>query len=155
MNTKRILVGFATLAVAISSAALADEIYKWIDKDGNVHYEDRPSGDPSEEQLRFSYNRTNSEALQNRVESHRDSEKSRREARAEAVEEKRVAEEDRVAAEQQQAECESYRARLDTMINKRRIYRIDEAGERVFLDEAQRAESRLRAETYIKESCDT
>jgi len=155
MNTRRLIVGFAALVVAISTGAFADEIYKWTDKDGNVHYEDRPSGDPSEEQLQFSYNRTNSEALQNRIEANHDAEKSRDEARAQAAEDKRTAEENRLEDEQTQAECESYRARLNQMISAPRIYRTDESGERVYLDEAQRAESRTRAETYIKESCDT
>jgi len=155
MNTIRLIVGFAALSIAIGTAAFADEIYKWTDENGNVHYEDRPSGNPSEEQLRFSYNRTNSTALQNRIESQRNAEESLREARAEAVEGKRLAEEERAAAEQQQAECDSYRARLNTMLAAPRIYRTDEAGERIYLDEAQRADSRLRAETYIKETCDT
>ena len=52
MNTKRLKVGFAALVIAISTSAFADEIYKWVDQDGNVQYEDRPSGDPAEEQLR-------------------------------------------------------------------------------------------------------
>jgi hypothetical protein len=155
MNTRRLIVGLAALVVAISTGAFADEIYKWTDKDGNVHYEDRPSGDPSEVQLQFSYNRTNSEALQNRIEAHRDTEISRDEARAEAAEDRRTAEENRLEAEQTQAECESYRARLNQLLSAPRIYRTDEAGERVYLDEAQRAESRSRAETYIKETCDT
>jgi hypothetical protein len=155
MNTRRLIVGLAALVVAISTGAFADEIYKWTDKDGNVHYEDRPSGDPSEVQLQFSYNRTNSEALQNRIEAHRDAENSRDEARAEAAEDRRTAEENRLEAEQTQAECESYRARLNQLLSAPRIYRTDEAGERVYLDEAQRAESRSRAETYIKETCDT
>jgi hypothetical protein len=155
MNTRRLIVGLAALVVAISTGAFADEIYKWTDKDGNVHYEDRPSGDPSEVQLQFSYNRTNSEALQNRIEARRDAENSRDEARAEAAEDRRTAEENRLEAEQTQAECESYRARLNQLLSAPRIYRTDEAGERVYLDEAQRAESRSRAETYIKETCDT
>ena len=155
MNTRHLIVGCAALAIAFSTAAFADEIYKWTDKDGNVHYEDRPSGNPFEEQLQFSYNRTNSEALQNRIEARRDAEESRNEARAQAAADKRTAEENRLEAEQTQAECEAYRARLNQLLSSPRIYRVDEAGERVYLDEAQRAESRTRAETYIKETCDT
>ena len=155
MNAKRLLVGFAALVISISTSALADEIYKWTDQDGNVHYEDRPSGDPSEEQLQYSYNRTNSEALENRVEAQRDAEDSRQEAREQAAEEKRSAQENRVAAEQKQVECAAYRARLDKLLVSPRIYRMDDAGERVYLDEAQRAESRSKAEAFIKDTCDT
>jgi len=155
MNTKRLKVGFAALVIAISTSAFADEIYKWVDQDGNVHYEDRPSGDPSEEQLQFSYNRTDTDALQNRVEALDDAEDSRQEARDQAAEEKRAAEEDRVTAEQKKVECASHRARLEELLRSPKIYRLDDEGERTYLDETQRAESRTRAETFVKETCDS
>ena len=159
MNTKHLMGGLAALAVAlafaVSTSAFADEIYKWVDEDGSMHYEDRPSGQESEERLTVSYNRTNTEALQGRVEAGRDAEADRREARTEAAEEKRAAEEGRVAAEEKQAECETYRASYKKMLESQRVYRKDADGERVYLDEAQRAESISRAENYIKESCDT
>jgi hypothetical protein len=155
MNTKRLKVGFAALVIAISTSAFADEIYKWVDQDGNVQYEDRPSGDPSEEQLQFSYNRTDTNALQNRVEAQGNAEDSRQEAREQAAEEKRTAEEDRLTAEQEQVECASYRAKLETLLSSPRIYQLDEAGERTYLDEAQRAESRTKAEAFVRETCDS
>jgi hypothetical protein len=155
MNKTHLKVGFAALVVTISASAFADEIYKWTDQDGNVYYEDRPSGNPSEEQLQLSYNRTNSEALQNRVEAQSDAEDSRQEAREQAAEDKRVAEEELLAAEEKQVECASHRARLEKLVASERIYRLDDAGERTYLDEAQRAESRTQAETMVKETCDS
>jgi len=153
MNTRQIISGIAALAIMISSAALADDIYKWTDADGNVHYEDRPSGDPSEQRLQFSYNRTNASAVQNRVQSQRDVATTRREAREEAEADKQTAAENRAAAEQKLAQCHSYRAKLKTMLESRRVYREDEAGERSYLDDAQRAEARTKAEELIKETC--
>ena len=155
MNIRRPIVGFAALVVAISTGAFADEIYKWTDDDGNVHYEDRPSGNSSEEQLNYSYNRTNTEALQGRVEADSEAEAGRREARAEAAKEKSAAEENLVAAEKIQAECQVHRAKLSKMRASQRVYRNDEAGERVYLDEAQRAESISVVENYIEETCNT
>jgi hypothetical protein len=155
MNTKRLIVGFAALAITVSTGAFADEIYKWTDADGNVHYEDRPSGDPSEQRLQFSYNRTNSSSVQKRVDAQRDTNNSRREARAEADAEKLSAAEERAAAEQKLALCQSYRANLKTMLESRRVYRQDDAGERVYLDEAERTEARAQAEQLIKETCDS
>ena len=153
MNIRQIISGFAALAITISSAVLADEIYKWTDADGNVHYEDRPSGDPSEQRLQFSYNRTNATAVQSRVQSQRDATTTRREAKEEADAEKQTAAENRAAAEQKLAQCQSYRAKLKTMLESRRVYREDEAGERSYLDDAQRAEARTKAEELIKETC--
>ena len=153
MNTRHLITGLAALAITISTGAVADDIYKWTDENGNVHYEDRPSGDPSEQRLQFSYNRTNAKAVQGRVQSQQDAANTRREAREEADAAERTAADERVAAEQKLAQCESYRAKLKTMLESRRVYRENEAGERTYLDEAQRAEARTKAEELIKKTC--
>jgi len=153
MNTRHVIIGFAALAITISTGAFADDIYKWTDKNGNVHYEDRPSGDPSEQRLQLSYNRTNAKSVRGRVQHQQDVANTRREAREEADAAERTAADERVAAEQKLAQCELYRAKLKTMLESRRVYRENEAGERTYLDEAQRAEARTRAEELIKETC--
>ncbi len=153
MNIRHLMTGFAAFAITVSTGVYADDIYKWTDEDGNVHYEDRPSGEPSEQRLQFSYNRTNSTAVQNRVQTRRDVTAARREARSEADAEKRTAAENRAAAEEKLAACQSYRASLKTMLESRRVYREDEAGERVYLNDAARAEARSKAEELIKETC--
>jgi hypothetical protein len=154
MNTRHLITGIAAIAISVSTGAFADEIYKWTDEDGSVHYEDRPSGEPSEQRLQFSYNRTDSTSLQERVDTQRDTDNTRREARDEAEAAKLSAAEERAAAEQKLAQCQSYRANLKTMLESRRVYRQDDAGERVYLDETQRAEARTQAEQLIKETCD-
>jgi hypothetical protein len=154
MNTRHLITGIAAIAISVSTGAFADEIYKWTDEDGSVHYEDRPSGEPSEQRLQFSYNRTDSTSLQERVDTQRDTDNTRREARDEAEAAKLSAAEERAAAEQNLAQCQSYRANLKTMLESRRVYRQDDAGERVYLDETQRAEARTQAEQLIKETCD-
>jgi hypothetical protein len=153
MNIRYLLIGFAALSVAASTSVFADSIYKWTDAEGYVHYEDRPSGEPSEERLQFSYNRTNSTAVHQRVQTQRDATATRQVARADAEADRQTAAENRAAAEENLAKCQSYRARLKTMLESRRVYREDEAGERSYLDEAQRAEARSKAEELIKETC--
>ena len=153
MNIRRLMAGIAVLTLTLSSGVFADDIYKWTDEDGNIHYEDRPSGEPSEERLQFSYNRTNSSAVGQRVQARRDMDNARRETREEAAAEDRTAAENRAAAEERVAKCESYRASLKSMLESRRIYREDEAGERQYLDETARAEARSKAEELIKETC--
>jgi hypothetical protein len=147
------MISFAALAIAVSSAAFADEIYKWTDEEGNVHYEDRPSGAASEERLQFSYNRTDNSAVQARVQTQRDATSNRRQAREDAASDKQTAQESRAAAEEKQAQCQSYRAQLKVMLESPRVYREDESGERNYLDEAARAEARSKAEEAIKETC--
>ena len=153
MNIRHLLIGSAALAMTVSSSVFADDIYKWTDANGNVHYEDRPSGEPTEERLQFSYNRTNSTAVDNRVQARRDAGATRREAKEEAEAEQRTTVENRAAADEKLAQCQTYRAKLKTMLESRRVYREDEAGERSYLDEAQRAEARSKAEELIKETC--
>ena len=153
MNIRHLLIGSAALAMTVSASVFADGIYKWTDTDGNVHYEDRPSGEPTEERLQFSYNRTNSTAVDQRVQAQRDAGATRREAKKEAEAEQRTAAENRAAAEEKLARCQTYRAKLKTMLESRRVYREDEVGERSYLDEAERAEARSKAEELIKETC--
>ena len=147
------MVGFAAFSMTVSSAVFADDIYKWTDENGDVYYADRPSGEPSEEILQFSYNRTNSTAVQKRVQAHRDTTAARRVARAEAGKAALTAIETRELAEQKLAQCHEYRAKLQTMANSRRLYRQSDAGERVYLDEAAKAEAHRNIEALIKDTC--
>ena len=145
--------GFAVLAMTVSTGSIADEIYKWTDEQGNVHYEDRPTGSGSEEIVSLTYRRTNASALQQRVQTHLDSEATRQEARTAAAEEAKLAEAAAAEAAAMQKKCESYRARLQTLIQSRRVYRQDDNGERVYLDEQARQTARQGVEEQIAENC--
>jgi hypothetical protein len=155
MKTSHFLSSIAALAIAVSSAAYADEIYKWTDDEGNVHYEDRPSEVYQQERLQFSYNRTDSEAVNQRVQAQRESTNARNESRADREAEKQTAAEGRAAAEEKAEKCESTRAQLKVMLESPRVYRENEAGERNYLDDVQREEARAQAEALIKETCGT
>jgi len=153
MDIRHLTISVTVLAITASSGVFADDIYKWIDADGHVHYEDRPSGAASEEILQFSYNRTSSSALQQREQSRLDGAATRRAAREEREAEERSAVETRAAAEEKLAKCQDYRRRMQTMLDSRRLYREDENGERVYLDDVARAEARQQAENLIRETC--
>ena len=153
MNYRRIFTSLAAIAVTVSTVVCADEIYKWTDENGDVHYGDRPTGEVSEERIPLTYNRTDSAALQDRVASYDDATQARHNARADADERKLSAAEERAAAEEERALCEEYRAKLTTMVESHRVYRLDEAGERVYLDEVERAEASAQAQKIYKERC--
>jgi hypothetical protein len=153
MNIRHAITGFAALAITVSAGVSADEIYKWTDEEGNIHYEDRPSGAATEERLQFSYNRTDSASVQQRVEGQRDMVAARQKAREEADEKEQSRAEERAAAEQKLADCERYRSQLKTMLESRRLYREDDAGERVYLDEEEKNKARQQAEDLIKNNC--
>lgn len=155
MKGKRILVGFAAMALTASGGVLASEIYKWTDEDGNVHYEDRPSGAATEQRLALSYRRTDSSSVQKRVDAFAERQVARNEARAAADAEADEAENARAEAEEDRKKCENYRAQLQTMLQSPRVYRLDADGERVYLDDEQRQEARTRAEELIAEYCNS
>lgn len=153
MKTQLLLSSIVALAITAGSASYADEIYKWTDEDGNVHYEDRPSEVYSGERLQMSYNRTDGSNVQQRVQAQQDSTAARNEARAEREAENATAAENRAASEEKAAKCEKYRAQLKIMLETPRVYREDANGERSYLDDVQKEEARSQAETLIKETC--
>jgi len=153
MKGKRFLIGFALLAIAASSGSIADEIYKWTDEQGNVHYEDRPTGSVSAERMKLTYRRTNTTAVQQRIQTHVDSETARQEARTVAAEDAKAAEAAATEAAAKQKKCESYRARMQTLAQSRRVYRQGDDGEREYLDEQEMQKTRQRIEDLIAENC--
>jgi major membrane immunogen (membrane-anchored lipoprotein) len=153
MKGKRLALSCAVMAMTIASGAVANEIYKWTDENGNVHYEDRPSGAATEERLQMTYNRTSSSAVHQRVQARVDARTAREEAKTAAeASEKEAAENAAIAAERAQ-KCDKSRARLESYLQARRVYRTDENGERVYLDDDQRQDARKKAEEQISEFC--
>ena len=153
MKGKKIVLSCAIAALTISAGATANEIYKWTDDNGNVHYEDRPSGSATEERLQITYRRTDGGVVQQRIKARHDAQSERAEARSAAEEAEQKAAENAEIEEQRQQACEQARTRLETYLQARRLYRTDDNGERVYLDDDQRTEARQRAEDQIAELC--
>jgi hypothetical protein len=153
MKGKRIVLTCTIAAMTVSMGAMANEIYKWTDADGTVHYEDRPTGAATEVRLDITYRSTDRSAVQKRIQSRVDAQTARDEAQSvAAIAEQEEAE--NAAAEQQRKErCERSRARLETYMQARRVYRTGENGERVYLDDTQRQEARQKVEAQIAEFC--
>ena len=153
MKARQIVLTCAVAAMTFATGALANEIYKWTDENGNVHYEDRPSGAATEERVDITYRRTDSGAVNQRIQARLDRQSERDEARSVAAAAEQEAA-DQAAAEAERAKaCERARARLETYLQSRRLYRTDENGERVYLDDAERQEARQKAEEQITEFC--
>mgnify|MGYP001547399411 FL=1 len=153
MNSKRTALTLAVAALAFATGVQATEIYKWTDEDGNVHYEDRPSGAPTEERLALNYRRTDNAVVQQRVAARHERQASRAEAQSQAEAAEREAAENAAAADDRKKACERARARLETYLQSPRLYRTDANGERVYLDDDQRQEARRKAEEQVTEFC--
>ncbi|MDH3906610.1 MAG: DUF4124 domain-containing protein [Gammaproteobacteria bacterium] len=139
--------------MTVSMGAMANEIYKWIDADGNVHYEDRPTGAATEERLDLTYRATDRSSVQARVKSRVDAQTAREEAKSTAAAAEQEAAENAAAEKQRSDRCDRARARLESYLQARRLYRTDDNGERVYLDDSQSQEARRKAEEQIAEFC--
>ncbi len=144
-----------TVAVTLtaSGVALSGEIYKWTDEEGNVHYEDRPLGGAATERVAIVSRSTNNSSVQASIDARRDRMAARDEARAKRSEAETEAAKAEAEAEERKEKCSQYRARLEGYLQSQRLYREDENGERVYLDETQILEARTKVQDKIQEYC--
>ena len=152
MSRHSLAIALTVLCIA-AGTALSAEIYKHVDEDGTVTYRDRPTGEAGEEILATTYRRTDNAAVQSVIERRQDYEASmqkRREAR-----QKQEADQAQAAmdTEERAAKCEEQRARLESYLRSRRLYRENEDGEREYLDEAEMLSARQKVEELVAEYC--
>ena len=153
MKRKQIALACAVAALTVAPGVMANEIYKWTDEDGNVHYEDRPTGAPSEERVDITYRRTDNSIVRTRIDARLEAQAAREEAKSVAAAAEKEAAENAAAETERKQACERSRARLESYLQARRLYRTDDNGERVYLDDSQREEARRKAEEQIAEFC--
>lgn len=150
IRTGLIVLG-ATVAL---TAPVAADIYMWRDAEGNVHYGDKP-GNRDAQKLDIESRPTDRAAVAERFEQRQTARTqfNREMAEGRATAEQQAAD---AAAEraERQARCEQARERLRQYVNSRRLYRLDANGEREYLDDAEIAEARARAEEAVTEHCD-
>ena len=140
------------VSIGICGFANASEIYKWTDDDGNVHYTDTPVGESSQ-LVNIQSRPTNSKQVAQQtasVQTQQQTSAERKEARADAETERlQVA-----AKSQDRAEkCEMYKQRLTRFVQSRRLYKEDENGERVYLDDEETQAAREKTQQQVQEFC--
>lgn len=149
---RKTLILFTMASTAFGTAAVASEIYKWTDEQGNVHYEDRPTVEEVE-RVAINSSRTNNSSVRASIDARRASQSAREEANAKREEEERKAEElAQITAEREQ-KCEESRARMERYLQSRRLYRENDSGEREYLDDSQVMEARSKAQEDIQAYC--
>ena len=142
------------LVVAISAAGalFAGEIYKWTDEEGSVHYSDRPVASGNAERMDIRSRPTDAARVQAEVQ-------ARADARAEHTEQEAAAprgpsaEELQAQAREREEKCAKYSDRQFEFTRARRIYRLDESGERVYYTEEEMADAREKVERLVNEYC--
>ena len=155
MNYKQTLVLAAAAASLVAGTALASDIYRYTDEDGTVHYVDRPSGANTEQRVAVASKRSTASASSSSNAQPQSNADATAEQAAEAGEPAAKKTRAEKIAEQKEREerCQSYRAKLETMVTSRRLYRENEDGERNYLNDAEIDEARARAQELVEENC--
>lgn len=141
------------LSIGFAGTSGAAEIYKWVDADGNVQYGDRPSGAASEVRLQIASSRTDPAKLQAQAAARQEAD----EYLAQEAEANKptgpTKEELRAEAQEKAEKCEMYKNRMNDFLRARHLYREDDKGERVYLDDSEMAEARAKVEGQVQEYC--
>jgi hypothetical protein len=129
----RIVVAVLVLACGSATAAL----YKWVDEKGVTHYTEEPP--PDRKATKIEIRSDGPAAKPQAAESWKDKEVEfrRRQLEKERAEESASSREKNAAA-QREHNCLRAREALDTLTHGRPIYRVNEKGERVYMEEAER-----------------
>lgn len=138
-----------TLLLFFSALANAG-IYKWTDKNGNVHYGDKPTS--SSEQLNVSVEAPSSPTTDD------ETREERRQRITESMTDERLAREKKKAeAQQNKAEmnrqCVESKDRLKRYKRAGRLYNLDKDGNRNTLSEASRDKTISDLEKEIRKNC--
>ena len=144
----------AALAIVLSVAAcgtsLAQQIYKWTDENGTLHFSDVPVA--GAEQVAIESRRTSQERVHDEIQALADA-RTRRAEESAIVPEGPSSEELRAEAEERQEKCDMYKERQWRFTNNRRIYRLDESGQRIYYDEEEMAAARARVDDLVNQYC--
>ncbi len=140
------------LAMTAAGTAVAGDIYKWTDEDGNVHFGDRPLGEEPE-RVAIQSKPTDPARIQAMAQARADAATRAAEEAAAAAPAGPSPEEMQAQADERKQKCSTYWAQLQKYVTSRRLYREDESGERVYLDEAEMQAARERVENRVDEFC--
>jgi hypothetical protein len=144
------------LAAAVAALALAGPagtaLYKWTDANGRVVYSDQPPTAPNvqAEVLRGAAPAANPQAAKELAQ--KDAEFRKRQSdRADAA---AKADKERATRDQRSEECSRVAATVQQLTwGQVVIYRANEKGEQVPMDEAARQKERARLEAWTKDNC--
>ena len=142
------------LALTLSGAATA-QTYKWTDSSGRTQYGDTPPGDASNvTRLRGATGGAPAAApgaaSKDKPITPEQAFQKRQQERDQADQK---AAQERAQAEQSRVNCEQARASVRQLESGQRVATINAAGERVFLDDSQRADQLARAQRSSAEWC--
>ncbi|HEY1723843.1 MAG TPA: DUF4124 domain-containing protein [Steroidobacteraceae bacterium] len=139
------------IGVLTSSPAQCQEVYKSTDAQGHVIYSDHPTSAASQRQSVDVVQPDKDEAA--RLEKQRaleDADYAQR-SRDEADQQRKQAAQDKQTAER----CKAARSRYLSLKDLRRLYRLDDAGNRVYYSDAELDAMRVSSKQTMDQACGT
>jgi len=125
------------------------QVYKWVDKDGNVHFSDHP-GKEKNEVVDLPTFRTDP-VLDERQKAR---EELKEKEKANSAKQTEDQEEAQKQEEQRKKNCVTARGRVEQIQTVRRLFRMDENGERHDLSDEERAAALKKAQEDVKKWCE-
>lgn len=146
------------LVLVFNGVAHAD-VYKWVDKDGKIQYSDQPplSGEAKKMKKKTkdttdaAPTTTGTGAKPAATAADQEVEFRKRKMEKEEAEKKKQAEQE--SAEKNKGYCNNLHGELRANRDGVRIVRFNEKGERVALDDNERAQARVQLEDRIAKEC--
>ncbi len=153
----RSLFALAVLAAFVMyqpATAQEGSVYKWVDKDGTIHYTDRPPVSGNAELLSISSRRTDKSAVQARLAKRAEANEVAALREAQQAEDAAAEQENQAQiAEQRRANCQQARGTLKKYDDAHILYKPGENGEREYLSDAEIDAARIAARRSVKEWC--
>lgn len=147
--------GLLALACAVEAA---DGVYKWVEKDGTVHYSDMPPTKANATKLRTAATVTvppvsGETEAGSRASNYVDQDIEFRKRRATSDEAAKKQQEKQQQADQQRQACADSRGRLVALQQGGRVYRTNEKGERVYFNEKAFADEIAKEKKFQDQHC--
>jgi len=145
-----VLVFAAGLPLSAVPAAAATALYKWTDASGRIVYSDQPPpGDTKSEVLRAAPAPANPNAVRDLAT--KDAELRQRQAQR--GEQEKKSDKTRADAARKEDACAQIRGQIKAYQSDTPIYRLNEKGDRVYVDDAARQRERERLQALQREQC--
>jgi len=139
----------AVIPIYVAILPVQADVYKWMDEDGRVHYGDRP-GSPASEKIEIRRAPAPDEGLELRQE--------KRQRLLELYEEERAEKHQKMAEEQAKKseirrKCQELKYYQRSLKEARRLYELDNEGNRRYLDDAEQQKAITELDETIQKHC--
>ena len=144
------------IALAVLLAApttFAGKVYKWVDKNGDVHYGAQKPNSGGQEMRVKTGKSANTEEEPETAESTDEGDPDSKEDTVKVSNEKEAQAVEKKNAEIRKRNCSVAKKRLSSITAGGRLYEVNDKGERSYWDNATRASKKTQAEAQVAEWC--